>query len=307
MKWLIIQSDGKHKGQHGDAWTPNWYLRECYSIRRALLAYGHDADIWGPGHRNYRSDFRSDFPSGFFGYDGYFVAENYDMDFVPDLGEPLIAHKPRIQWIIDLHCQSPERYDQISARCNVILHSTRGLLPDYRKRHPRAQHLWFPNCIDDLYFDRNKYPLRPRLTDLLFIGGEGTRAADIRTMVDKAGMLYQYGITGEDYINAILGAKIQWNMGIAGDINYRTFETIGLGACLLTEHHADLSDLGFVNNVNCFTYYGIQNAVGMAKGLKLSAASDNLARVTEAGYQLSKTHTYTLRIRNLLDKILCSI
>jgi hypothetical protein len=289
VKWLIIQSDGQHKGQ--DDWAPNWWLRECYAIQHAFVKNGHIADIWGLRHPNYYPHERIVFSK----YDGLFIIENYEMDWLPDFSK--ITGPLKVQWIIDAHCQPPSTYAPITAGCDVILQSSRQYVAQYCAAFPIKRHFWFPNGVDTRFFDKASYEAQTRTDNLIFIGGKAEpRRAAIEQMQAQAGLSYSYGVTGLDYIHALLRAKMQFNKGLNGDINYRTFETIALGCCLLTEYAPDLEVLGFVHGKNCLMYRTIDEAVALAKQYLASGWETIAAH----GYRLSDIHSYTLRIRDLL-------
>lgn len=291
MKWLIIQSDGEHKGQ--DGWDRNDMLRECFAIRHALLCNGDQADIWGKGHDNYAT------PPNFYDYDGILTIENYGLEWLPDISGCWNAL--RFYWLIDAHWQRINTFDNIIPKYDIVLHSTRRYIPMYMERFPKQKHVYFPNGVDDRYFNRDLWPKHDRHTDLIFIGGKAQpRAAAIDQMVQECHMSYGYGITGQSYIDAILKAKMQFNKGLHGDINYRNWETIGLGACLLTEFDPEMELLGFKHDVNCLFYQSIGEAVGLAKGY---LRCDEWKRIAEAGYQLSLEHSYTKRLRKALPTL----
>jgi hypothetical protein len=289
MKWLIIQSDGVHKGQ--DGWEPNWYLRECYSLQDALWANGEAADIWGLRHPNFEQ------PPDINDYDALLLAENYEFDWIPSLNwgwRPL-----RFQWIIDLHCQPAENYLKFSCTVDVVLHSTRQLIEPFKARCPKPRHRWFPNPVDDEHFFPD--PSVDRDIDCLFIGGRGERREDaLRQMETQVGMFYGYGITGKEYIRHLRRTKIGFNKNVGVDLNYRTFELLATGTCLLTEYDPCLDDLGFVHGTNCLLYSSTEEAVALARE---SLASGSWKQIGEAGYELSKKHTYRERIRDLLRSL----
>jgi hypothetical protein len=295
MKWLIIQSDGMHKGQ--DGWERNDYLRECHSLQYALQINHEQADVWGLRHDNFASvpDFEA--------YDVVLLVENYEFDWLPDFSR---MTKPlRIQWVIDLHCQHWERYARFSEHMDIVLHSTKSLIPGYAHCVPRARHLWFPNAIDGRHFTLDFLGAMElnfdRKTDIIFIGGKGpARGQTIDRMVAEAGMTYQYGITGARYIAALASSKIGFNKNQAGDLNYRTFEVLGCGACLLTERDPVLEELNFVDGQNCVLYGDDGEAV--RKGQEL-LASGQWQQIAREGYQLSKRHTYVQRIKQLLGQL----
>jgi len=292
MNWLIIQSDGEHKGQ--DSWSPNWMLRECYAIQAALTFFGDRAIIWGKGHSNYAH------PPDFHTFDGIFTIENYDLDWLPDIRQ--CGKALRLYWLIDAHWQPIETYDRLIPQNDIILHSTRRFIAPYQARHPQPKHVYFPNGVDDRFFDRALCPAHNKLTDIIFIGGKtAPRAAAIDYMVRECAMTYSYGVTGIDYIEAVLKAKIQFNKGLNGDINYRNWETISLGTCLLTEHDPEMELLGFKHDVNCLFYRTVKEAAELANTY---ITNGEWARIAEAGYRLSKLHSYNQRIRNLMPTLL---
>jgi len=299
MKWLILQSDGKHKGQPGDPWSPNWMMRECYAIQTALTVFGDHADIWGPGHANY--DQKPDFSS----YDGIFTIENYDLGWLPDISQCWRAL--RLHWLIDAHWQPIETFDGILSQYDIVLHSTRRFIAPYQERFRKPKHVYFPNGVDDRFFSRGLYPARNKFNDIIFIGGKAApRAAAIDYMVRECGMEYGYGITGMEYVEAVLKAKIQFNKGLNGDINYRNWETIGLGTCLLTEHDPEMELLGFKHDVNCLFYHTVEEAAELAHTYTQNGEWD---RIGDMGYALAQYHSYNKRIekllRNLFTKELC--
>lgn len=290
MRWLIIQSDGVHRGQ--DGWSPNWFLRECYSLQDALRREGHQADIWGLRHANFENvpDFNS--------YDGILTVENYEMSWLPDFSA--IAKPVKAQWIIDLHCQPWENYTRLSRDMDIIMHSSIRVLEDYERQVPRPKHIWFPNAADDRYFNLDTPHRLERNTNIVFIGGKGSREGTINRMVADVGMTYGYGITGYSYIDALRRAKIGFNKNLSYDINYRTFETIACGACLLTQRDWDLEKLGFVDGENCVLYDSDDMAVELAKELLATGKWQEIGR---AGLELAKRHNYVERIKLLIGHL----
>lgn len=293
MKWLLIQSDGEHKGQ--DGWEPNWFLRECYAIRHAIQRFGHQADIWGARHANFESvpDFER--------YDAVLVLENYETEWLPDLGR---IRKPlKVHWIIDLHWRPYTAYIPISQNCDVILHSTKSLMERYSSHLPvrGKSHLWFPNGVDDRYFHTN-YAAKTPTTPLLFIGGAPQARRDaIAFLKHHAGLVHRYGVTGMHYIRDVLDCYIHWNMGVDVDVNYRNFETIGLGRCLLAPDHDELRELGFKHGENCLLWTTLDECVELAK-----MTSTNPSALLELGARaavFSKEHTYTNRYANLYHQL----
>lgn len=290
MRYLIIQSNGIHDGS--TEWKPNWFLRECYSLSRALHDEGHYCDIWGRGHANFSKlpDFEI--------YDAVILAENYESEWLPDLSKVTCCV---LHWIIDLHCNSDVYYGKTSISSDVILHATRSLMGDYSKRFSNKRHLWFPNAIDRYYFDKNLYPEKPR-SGIVYIGSIGGRRSGILKKLSEQGILnISYGDTGFSYIDKLLTSKAQFNKNIGVDFNYRNFETIAIGACLITERHECMEDLGFKDGVNCLCYTTDEEALELIDRVNSGMDVNSIA---EKGYELSKKHSYAERVKCLHDLVI---
>lgn len=286
---LVLQSDGEHKGQ--DGWTPNAYLRECHALQYGFERNGIAADVWGPRHDNYAH--RPDFES----YDLLLCAENYGLEWLPDLSA--VRRPLKLHWIIDLHCQPASVYDRLTRGCDVVLHATRRLMGGYETLHPDRRHLWFPNAVDDRYFDAMKQR-RDKSRDVIFVGSNlPERRAFVRALKQRVGLKSVFA-TGADMLDLIGSARIQVNSNLGADINYRTFETIGLGTCLVTNEDPDLQALGFEDGVNCLLYRSEDEA---AEKIQAALADGSWEPIGAAGYELSRRHTYTRRINTLLTEL----
>lgn len=290
MRWLIIQSDGAHRGQ--DGWTANHMMRECRALHHALNEIGEEADMWGKRHDNFGTT------PDFNGYDAIILIENYEWEWLPDFDK---INKPvKLQWIIDLHCQGHGPYDRWSDKMDIILHSTRSLMPDYKRRHPGQKHVWFPNATDTRYFDIERHPTS-RQYDLSFIG---TRLPQRATMMDRlareAGCRLVFA-TGIDYLDELRRTRISANIPIGCDINYRNWESMGMGCCLLTREVEDMQRLGFYHLKNCLLYNTVEEAVQLAK---TALAEGTWERIGEQGYALAMENSYLLRMTHLARTLL---
>jgi len=281
MNCLIIQSAGVHNGTF-DSWTANHYLRECYALEFAFKELGITPTIWGLRHRNYYK------PPAFDSFDLVLTLENYEMEWLPPVH--WFGNALKIAWIIDFHIEPVTRY-LVYKDYDIILHSTKSLIPKALELLPNAKHLWFPNCVDKRYFDC--LYIIEKTIPVLFVGKK-------RDMIDKlvkdVGLEYHFA-TGLDMIKLINSAKIHFNHNIGVDVNYRTFETIGLGTCLVTNNSNELRELNFIDGINCITYNCYEDAVYKIKWLLDTGLWYDIGK---AGNVLSKKHTYTERIKTVL-------
>jgi hypothetical protein len=278
MRVIIIQEAGRHE--------ENRNFRECLSLQRAFLYNGHQCDVWGLGHSNYIQ--MPDWDS----YDLIMNIENYDsVGWVPNLSE---FNRPiKLLWSIDAHCRGEEIYEDIfsSGRYNFLLHSTKDFVKkDY--------HIWFPNCFDDdlvknMQVDKNHF--------IGFCGHYGNRKDLIDTITSEFGMKQDIFVIGESMVRSINEYRIHFNKNMYNDINYRNFETIGTGTVLLTSNNPNYESLGFISGENCLIYNDIKDIRRILMEVKQNP--DILKKIGDSGYELSKIHTYKIRVKHLIDKL----
>lgn len=278
MRVIIIQEAGRHE--------ENKNFRECLSLQRAFINNGHWCDVWGLGHSNYNNtpDWNS--------YDLIMNIENYDsIGWVPNLSE---FNKPiKLLWSIDAHCRGEEIYENTfsSGRYNFLLHSTKDFV---RKNY----HIWFPNCFDD---DLVKNMNVDKKHFIGFCGNYVNRKDLIDTITSEFSMKQDIFVIGESMVRAINEYGIHFNKNMLNDINYRNFETIGTGTVLLTSNNDVYESLGFINEKNCLIYNSIEDIRRILKDVKENPSI--LKTIGDSGYELSKSHTYKIRVKQLIDQL----
>jgi hypothetical protein len=288
MRWLIIQSAGQHNGS--DGWTPNDYLRECLSLQDGLKQAGAEADVWGLRHTNF--DQTPDFNS----YDVILYLEQYEMSWLPDFSK---INKPlKLLWGIDLHCGARSRLLPLMPYFDWILHSTKALIPEFEKLVPRAKHLWFPNAYDDRFF----YPRHLAKTlETVFVGNLANRRQWLELCARELDTTRLFA-TGEDMLTTISMTKVHLNKAYSIDVNYRNFETCGLGTCLCTNRLSELEELGFEDGVNCLLYDSDED---MIRKVRTVLADVGWLPIGTAGAEMvAARHSYRIRCRDLLKQVL---
>jgi hypothetical protein len=133
----------------------------------------------------------------------------------------------------------------------------------------------------------------------------------------RAGKNMETNITGYNYLTVDQDQKISvrgthdetiggltkisvansYNLNIANDINYRSFETIGCGTVLLTNYNPQYLELGFKDNINCLMYKDTTELVEKIQYVK----NNDLSDISNNGYELSKNHSYKERVKLLFS------
>lgn len=277
MRVLLIQENGRHE--------ENRMFREALSMQRAFEKHGSNATVWGLNHPNY--DEAPDFES----YDLIINLENYDeTGWVPSLSK---VQTKKFLWSIDAHVKGIQPYLQTAHEGNydLILQAT----PDFLNNNS----VWFPSCYDDVLIS----PLSGDPThDIGFCGNINNRDGLIDTLrntFDKF-KLDEF-VIGDAMVRAINSYKVHFNANISIDINYRNFETLGCGTCLLTSHNPYYKNLGLEDGVNCLIYNSVEEMLD-----KASWAIDNdepREKIAHNGLKLAKDHTYENRVGRILNQL----
>lgn len=271
---LIIQENGRH--------DKNRHFRECFCMQRSLVLLGHTVDVWGLGHKNYKSI--PDWDS----YDLIVNLENYDLEsWVPDLSRT--TRPKKFLWSIDAHCRGmgPFLETYINGRYNLILQATKDFVDE--------NSVWFPNCYDSGL-------IRPCSKKTIFLGFCGSilnRKSVLDFLTNEWGLKQDIWLLGEDMVRAVSSYSVHFNMNLANDINYRSFETIGCGTVLLTNYNPQYEELGFVDMENCLMYTSVDD---ICEKLDIVASDPRvLSSICKEGLKLSREHTYDARAKKLIE------
>ena len=274
MRVLIIQENGRHEA--------NRNYRECFCLQRGFKFHGVQADVWGLDHQNY------DQVPVWDDYDLIINLENYDQTgWVPDLAE---FRAKKFLWSIDAHVKGIRSYTQTatSGKYDLILQATPEFLND--------NSVWFPNCYDD---DLIKPLEIEKEHDIGFCGNVNNRGHLIDSIDRQFGIRKDIFVLGDSMVRSINSYKIHFNANISIDINYRNFETIGCGTCLLTSYNPHYDRLGLVDNVNCLIYSTVNE---MLEKIEIALKDNDFRKNMEASaLELAKCHTYKKRAKQILD------
>lgn len=275
MKILIIQENGQH--------AANRNFRECFCMSRSLTKMGHEVEIWGKGHVNFETQPQWE------SYDIILNFENYDSTgWVPTL-EATTAPKKYL-WSIDAHCRgmSPFADTFRSGKYDLILQSTKDFVNNDNS-------VWFPNCYDASLFK----PSAPKNNFLGFCGSLLNRKQILDFLTQKYNLKQDIWVLGEDMVKTISSYEVHFNINLANDINYRSFETLGCGTLLLTNYNPQYEELGFVDGKNCLIYRDVES---LCKKIEYCIENpESVKEITKNGIELAKNHTYDIRAKNLIS------
>ena len=278
MNVLVIQENGRH--------DENRNYRECFSLQRAFSNLGHSCDVWGLGHSNYETvpDFNS--------YDLIFNLENYTEEWLPNLSE--IKNPMKVMWSIDAHVRGEEVFEEIfkKSKYDYLLHSTLDYVKD-------KHHIWFPNGYDESLITPMKIE---KTIGLGFCGNFVNREPLLRWLEKNYNLHLDIFVIGDSMVRSINSYKCHFNLNIANDINYRSFETLGCKTLLMTNGNYQYDKLGFVDGENCLIYSNVSDIENKINQFK-EMSDDEIYNVANKGYEFVKNHTYTKRVEKLLGDL----
>ena len=284
MKILLIQERGRNEG--------NREFREALCLKRGIERAGHEAVVWGLNYNNFSVSFDEISKD----CDVLLSLENYDSGWHPDISK---FKGKKLFWSIDSHCAlqnhqmhcAKHKFDTILLSNIQHSHHFNGMVNSA---------VWFPNGYpSDL--------VKPDLTvtrshDIGFCGSLiGNRESWLNLISDKFKLKKDIFVIGNDMVKAFSSYKIAFNINIADDINFRTFEATGSGAMLLTNYTPNLENL-FKIGEEIIIY---DSPKDLLRKIEIYTSDDDLRNmIANNGKNRSiNNHSYDSRSKNLLKLI----
>ena len=284
MKILLIQERGRNEG--------NREFREALCLKRGIERAGHEAVVWGLNYNNFSVSFDEISKD----CDALLSLENYDSGWHPDISK---FKGKKLFWSIDSHCAlqnhqmhcAKHKFDTILLSNIQHSHHFNGMVNSA---------VWFPNGYpSDL--------VKPDLTvtrshDIGFCGSLiGNRESWLNLISDKFKLKKDIFVIGNDMVKAFSSYKIAFNINIADDINFRTFEATGSGAMLLTNYTPNLEKL-FKIGEEIIIYDSPED---LLRKIEIYTLDDDLRNmIANNGKNRSiNNHSYDSRSKNLLKLI----
>lgn len=282
-KVLMVQERGRH--------AENAMFRESENFRRAFARLGIESEVWGLGQPTFTRPFDEMVKP----YDVVFVIENYDQQgWLPDFAA--LKGKTKVFWSIDSHCALGKHvFFAKRSKFDIHLNSTPGYLKNFEPYSGKC--VWFPNAYPaDLIDKRADITAKPH--DVGFCGSMiGDRASWLSEVDRMVQVKRDVFVLGEEMVRCMQTYKVSLNRTIANDINYRIFETLGVGTALLTNNPPDLDRL-FDDSKHLMTYSSTDD---LKAKLRYLLDNDSVREsMALAGYQhVRENHTYDIRAREL--------
>lgn len=284
MKIVIIQERGRHEA--------NREFREALCLKRGIERAGHQCIVWGLNYDNFSIPF--DEISN--GCDAVLSLENYDTGWHPDISR---FKGKKLFWSIDSHCAlQNHRMHCINHKFDLFLMSNiqhaslfNGLV---------GGTTWFPNGYPSDLIQPD--PLVVREHDVGFCGSLiGNRESWLNLIERKFRLKRDIFVLGHDMVRALSSYKIAFNINIADDINFRTFEATGSGSMLLTNYTPNLEKL-FKINEEVVVY---ESSGDLLQKIEFFITRDDLReKIALAGKNRSaKDHSYDRRSLQLIELI----
>ena len=278
MNWLIIQRrpGNPENEQFGRPWE------------RALIRAGHGVCMYGPGYPEVEARERDR-------VDILLYTVDYREEWVPGLSG---YRMPKIAIFMDAHLNLKAM--QEACRRHKFDHIVTNVKGTERNFRPLARRkaIWLPNAFDPTLM---KKTCHTKHTWIGFCGNVANRAEWIRKMKNDIGLTVDIGVIGNQMVDAISGYRIHWNRNISHDVNCRTFETTGIGTCLLTNETPGLRDC-FTPDKHVIIYKDYDDCIAKVKMLKADHGWTDA--VAQCGYQHAhEQHTYDRRVQQVLEMI----
>ena len=284
MKILLIQERGRNEG--------NREFREALCLKRGIERAGHEAVVWGLNYNNFSVSFDEISKD----CDVLLSLENYDSGWHPDISK---FKGKKLFWSIDSHC----------ALQNHQMHCAKHKFDTILLSNIQHSH-HFEGMVNSAVWFPNGYPpdlVKPDLTvtrshDIGFCGSLiGNRESWLNLISNKFKLKKDIFVIGNDMVKALSSYKIAFNINIADDINFRTFEATGSGAMLLTNYTPNLEKL-FKIGEEIIIYDSPED---LLRKIEIYTSDDDLRNmIANNGKNRSiNNHSYDSRSKNLLKLI----
>ncbi|MBU1230196.1 MAG: glycosyltransferase [Proteobacteria bacterium] len=199
-------------------------------------------------------------------------------------------------YCIDSHIHS--WYPLYAGTFDLCAASLKGDVPRFSGELGPGRILWLPPSAEDRY-----RPLQAgKEWDLLFVGTVDPETTPLRHAFLKrlAALFPGLAVRQGDFAQLFPRARVVLNIAERGDLNFRVFEGLACGACLLTPRIANGQDELFDDGVHFVTYAPDDAADAAAKACALLADDARREACSRAGAaRIEAAHRPRHRARDL--------
>lgn len=281
MKILIIQERGRHE--------ENREFREALCLKRGIERAGHEAVVWGLNYDNFSMSFEEVSKD----CDALLSLENYDTGWHPDISK---FKGKKLFWSIDSHCALQNHQQHcVKHKFDLLLLSNIHHIDHFRGLVGSAA--WFPNGYPSDLIKPDQTVARD--VDVGFCGSLiGNRDSWLTMLESKFQVKRDIFKLGNEMVKSLSSYKIAFNINIADDINFRTFEATGAGALLMTNYTPNIEKL-FKINEEIVVYENPSQLVDKIE--YFLQHEDERVKISKAGFERSRTyHSYDARAASIL-------
>jgi len=289
VRILIIQERGRH--------VANQEFREALCFHRGFKKLGVDSVVAGLNYPQTQEFIDAgnwlEYSNKF---DAVLLLENYDQTgWVPDLSQ---SKALKMFWSIDSHCNIQEHLNtEGKQKIDVLFGAIESDLPRFNAPHK----FYLPNAYDDEMIYH--LPGIQKQVQMGFCGNPGSseRHHYVKALQAQVGLKFDNFVIGKAMVEAINSYRFHFNRNLKNDVNYRTFETLGCGTFLFTNHTENLGNL-LTDGKHLVTYKDVPDLVE-----KFNYYSNNMPeynQICNAGHEFVKAHhTYRHRSARILEII----
>jgi hypothetical protein len=284
MKILIIQEQGRHEA--------NREFREALCLKRGIERAGHEAVVWGLNYDNFSTPFEEISKD----CDALLSLENYDTGWHPDISK---FKGKKLFWSIDSHC-ALRNHQMHCAKHKFDLLLLSNIQHSEHFRGLVGSAGWFPNGYpSDLI---RPDPSVARENDVGFCGSLiGNREAWLNLISSKFNLKKDIFVIGNEMVRSLSSYKIAFNINIADDVNFRTFESTGAGALLLTNYTPNLEKL-FKVGEEIVVYQSAEDLISLIEYFLKN--EEERQKIASLGQLRSENyHSYDVRSKQLISLI----
>lgn len=209
---------------------------------------------------------------------------------------------PTLFYCVDSHIhQWYPLYAQAFDLCAVSL---LGHLPGMTLRLGPDRVFWLPPF--PIRGERPPEAGPERIWDVLFVGHVNRETSPVRArfLREFAGEVDNFAVREGSFAELFPQARIVLNVAERGDLNFRVFEALATGACLLTPRIGNGQDQLFEDGVHLFTYGQNDPCDAARKARRLLERPELCERARRAGLaEIDARHRRRHRVRTILDRI----